>query len=200
MRKVWFSRKSFDTLLFGSSRSPKVIAPAMQELAQAGVASASTPGGGIDAVDAERAFGGDIDATWIGARGFRSAGFAIVGKRLAVHDLPRLVRTRHCAITAADANVIVDRDQAVGTLLGGLRRAHSYARRVAAMVAADRHKAALNVGIFASFKIKHFAPLHAGRRRVGVATSGGAGLATDTTTQIYCHHKASHAVTFYLIQ
>jgi len=45
----------------------EVMAPAMQELAQAGVTSASMPalvlfGRSIDAIDAERAFGRDIDA------------------------------------------------------------------------------------------------------------------------------------------
>jgi hypothetical protein len=44
MRKNWFSASSCETLLFGSSRSPKASAPAMQALTQAGVASGSTPG------------------------------------------------------------------------------------------------------------------------------------------------------------
>ncbi len=44
MRKCRVSARSFETLLSGSMMSPKWIAPAMQELTQAGVTSGSTPG------------------------------------------------------------------------------------------------------------------------------------------------------------
>ena len=55
-------------------------------------------------------------------------------------------RAGHGAVGAADAQVVVDGDNAVGALLRRGARAHLHAGRLVAVLAADRHEGALHVG------------------------------------------------------
>ncbi len=64
-------------------------------------------------------------------------------------------------------------------LLRGGGRTHVAARRLVAVLAADRNERALHVRVFAELHVEHAPPLHARRRRVGVLARGGARLAAD---------------------
>ena len=68
----------------------------------------------------------------------------------------------------------------------------SQARRLVAVLAADRHEGALHVRVFAELHVEHAPPLHARRRRVGVLARRGAGLAADAAAQVRDHRPAGH--------
>ncbi len=104
----------------------------------------------------------------------------------------RLVRAGDRAIGAADAQVVVDRDDAVGALLRRGGRADVHAGRIVAVLAADRHERAAHVRVFAEFHVEHAPPLDARRRRVGVAARRGARLAADAAAQVGNHGPARH--------
>src|SRR5262249_28086002 len=105
----------------------------------------------------------------------------------------RLIWTGDGAIGAADAQVVVDRDDAVGTTARRGRRAHLHARRFLAMLTANRNEGAADVRIDAGLDVEHLAPLHCGRCRVGVPAGCRAGLATDAALEIGEHHPSRHA-------
>ena len=111
-----------------------------------------------------------------------------------LHEEPRLVRTGDVAIGAADADVVVDGDDAVGTLAGRRRRAHIHAGRVGAMLAADRHESPVHIGKRARLDVEDLAPLHRRRGGVGVAAGGGAGLAADAAFEVGEHRPACHVL------
>ncbi len=197
MRKCRFCATSRDTLLCGSSRSPNDSACVMHALTHAGVASGSMPGyesfgeAVVDAVDAERAFGCDRAARIVMAlRLVRHR--AVVGERGARGLVARLIRAGHGAIRAADAEIVVDRDDAVGALFRRRRRADVHARRVVAVLAADGDEGALDVGVLALFDVEHAAPLHAGWRRVRMAARGRARLAAHAAAEIGDHRPPRH--------
>ncbi len=70
---------------------------------------------------------------------------AAVGEVRFVHDEARLIGTGDVAIGAADADVVVDGDDAVGALARRGRGAHMHAGRVGAVLAADRHEGAVHI-------------------------------------------------------
>src|SRR5690606_5982127 len=114
------------------------------------------------------------------------------GKRRRVGLEACIVGAGHGAVSAADAEVVVDGDDAVGALARRGTRTHLQARRVVAMHAARRHERALHVRKLAHLQVEHLAPLHARRGRVGVLAGRGAGLAPDAALQVRHHHPARH--------
>jgi len=147
----------------------------------------------IDAVGTEGAFLGDAEARRVLAgRLAPHAPVAAVGEPRFVDLVAGLVGTRHGAVGTADAELVVDGDDAVGPLPGRRRRTDVHAGRVGAMHAADRHEGAADVGVFADLEIEDAAPLHGGRRRVGVFAGGRAGLAADAAPEIGDHAPAGH--------
>ena len=169
----------------------------MQALTQAGVARGSMPGRQavldteIDAVGAEGAFLRHADALELGALDLVLHGRAIGVMRL-LHQEARLIGARHLAIGAADADVVVDGDDAVGALARRRARADMHAGRIGAMLAADRHEDAGYVRITAGLEVEHLAPFHRRRGGVGVPAGRRAGLATDAAFQIRHHAPACH--------
>ena len=171
----------------------------MQELTQAGVASGSIPGvkplgrARIDAVDAKRAFRRHREAAAIEGLVLGSGRPAAIGEARTVGLVARLIGAGDGAIAAADAEIVIDGDDAVRALARGGRRTHAHAGRLVAMHAAHRHEDALHLGIFADFHVEHAPPLHAGRRRVGLFARGGAGLAADAAPEVGDHGPAGHS-------
>ena len=145
----------------------------------------------VDAVDAERALGRDREAIRVVALRLVRGGLA-VGEGRALGLVPGLVGTGDRAVRASDAQVVVDRDDAVGPLARRRRRADVHAGRVLAVLAADRHERALDVRVLADLDVEHAPPLHARRRRVRVLARGRAGLASDATPQVGDHRPARH--------
>src|SRR5512145_273685 len=147
---------------------------------------------GIDALDAESALGGDPELFRMESLRF-ALRRAAVGKRRLVHLEPRLIRTGDGAVAAADAQVVIDGDDAVGPLARSGARAHVHARRVVAVHAAHRHERALHIRILADLEVDHAPPLHAGRRRIRLLARRRARLAADAAAQIRDHGPARHA-------
>src|SRR5450759_1641257 len=110
----------------------------------------------------------------------------------AVGFVARLIGTGDRAIAAAYAQVVIDGDDAVGTLAGGGGRAHVHARRVVAMHAADRHEDTFHRRVLAHFHVEHAPPLHPRRGRVGLPARSGASLAADAAAQVRDHGPAGH--------
>ena len=170
----------------------------MQALTQAGVARGSMPGvkpvldAEIDAVGAERAFLRDAEALGNLAFDLVLHRFRAVGEVLLGDLEARLVGAGDVAIGAADADVVVDGDDAVGALARRGRRTDMHAGRIGAVLAADRHEGALDVGERAGLDVEHLAPLHRRRRGVGMPAGRGAGLAADAALEIGDHRPAGH--------
>ncbi len=139
MRKCCVLARVRLTLLAGSSMSPNCMAPAMQELTQAGVTSGSLPrhlSGNrrrVDPILAELALHRHRDAAGIETRRLRGDRLLAVGEMRRLHDRARVIWAGHDAVGAADADVVVDRHQPVCALLGRRRRANRFARRIRAM-------------------------------------------------------------------
>ena len=112
---------------------------------------------------------------------------------------PRLVGTGDVAIGAADADVVVDGDDAVRSLARRRRGADMHAGRVLAVLAADRHIGARHRWIRARLDVQHLAPLHGRRRRVGVLARRRAGLAADAALEVGEHRPAGHAAPLSLV-
>ena len=171
----------------------------MHEFTHAGVASGSTPGVRPFAVPASTRstqkvhFVATAMRSGSNARPLVRRGLAVPGELRAVDDVARLIGTRHRAVAAADAQIVVDRDHAVGALLRRGRRAHVLARRIAAVHAADRHEDAPHVRELAGLDVEHLAPLHARRRRVRVLARRGARLAADAPAQVHGHRPAGQS-------
>ena len=170
----------------------------MQALTQAGVARGSLPGvetvleAEVDAVGAESAFLRDAEP-----RGILALDLVLHRRRRHRRsrrfDLEaRLVRTGDVAIGAADADVVVDGDDAVGALARRRRRADMHAGRIGAVLAADRHKGAADIRIRAGLDVEHLAPLHRRRGGVGVPAGRRAGLAADAALEVGDHRPAGH--------
>ena len=147
----------------------------------------------IDAVRAERAFLRDAEALGNPRVRSRSACACVAIGEVFFGDLEAgLIGAGDVAIGAADADVVVDGDNAVGALARRGRRADMHAGRVGAVLAADRHKGAVDVRERAGLDIEHLAPLHRRRRGVGMPAGRRAGLAADATLEIGHHGPARH--------
>src|SRR4029079_2102418 len=104
-------------------------------------------GAGVDALDAEGALGGDGEPrVVVPLRLVR--GRLAVGEAREVGLVARLIGAGDAAVGAANAQVVVDGDDAAGALLRRRRRAHVHAGRLVAVLAAGRHEGALHVGGF----------------------------------------------------
>ena len=146
----------------------------------------------IDAIGAERAFLRDPEARGILAFDLVLHRVVTIGEVLLGDLEAGLIGTGDVAIGAADADVVVDGDNAVGALARRGRRTNMHAGRVGAVLAADRHKGALDIRERAGFDIEHRAPLHRRRGGVGMPAGRGAGLAADATLEIGDHRPAGH--------
>src|SRR6516164_9608560 len=152
MRKCFCSRRSRETLLFGSSRSPKCSASAMQELTQAGVASGSTPG--VRPLARPKSIRSEQNVQ------FCATPNRAVGKTRRINEKTSLVRAGDLAIGAADTKFVIDRHNPVGALARRGGRTNMHARRVGAMLAPDRHESATDIWERAGFDVEDLAPLH----------------------------------------
>ena len=68
--------------------------------------------------------------------------------------------TGHHAIGAADAQLVVDRDDSIGTLTRRCTWAHVHARRVDTVHTTYRNESTAHVGVGTDLNIEHLAPLH----------------------------------------
>ena len=146
----------------------------------------------IDAVGAEGAFLRDAEARGVLALDLVLHRARAIGEVFLGHLEARLVGAGDVAIGAADADLVVDGDDAVGALARRGRRTDVHARRVGAVLAADRHEGAVDVGERARLDVEHLAPLHRRRGGIGVAAGRGAGLAADAALEIGDHRPAGH--------
>ncbi|BAE50820.1 hypothetical protein amb2016 [Paramagnetospirillum magneticum AMB-1] len=148
---------------------------------------------GIDALDAEGAFGDHADLLLGGASLLLGDGAGAVDVLGRLHLVTGLVGARDGAVGTADADVVVDGDDAVVALAGGGRRTDLHAGRLVAMLAAGGQEDAPHVGVLPGLDVEDLAPLHAGRRGVGFLAGCRAGLAADAAPQVGDHHIAGHA-------
>ena len=98
----------------------------------------------VDAVRAERAFLRHAEARGVFALDLVLHRRA-VGEMRAVDEESGLVRTGDLAIGAANTEIVVDGDDAVGALACRRGRTDRHAGRIGAMLAADRHESAGHV-------------------------------------------------------
>ena len=117
----------------------------------------------------------------------------LVGQVALVNDMAGLVGTGHGAIATANAEVVIDLNNAVGTNFCRGGGANILAGRLGAMHAPHRHEGALNLGIGAGFHIQDLAPLYSRRGGVGMFAGRRAGLTADAAAQIGDHHITGHA-------
>ena len=146
----------------------------------------------IDAVGAKRAFLRDPEPRGILALDLILHRARVVGEVLLGDLEARLIGASHVAISAADADVVVDGDNAVGALARRGRGTNMHARRVGAVLATDRHKCPIDVRERAGLDIEHLAPLHRRRGGVGMPAGRGAGLAAHAALEIGDHRPAGH--------
>src|SRR5262249_31055356 len=125
----------------------------------------------IDAIRAKCAFLGDTVAARIFALDLVLHYSRAVGEVRSLDLEPRLIGAGDIAIGAADADVIVDGDDAVGTPARRGRRAHMHAWRIVAVLTADGHEGATDLRIASSLDVEHLAPLHRWRGGVGMPAS-----------------------------
>ena len=160
--------------------SPKASACAMQALTQTGVASGSTPG--VRLSPAHSRCGRRRRCAWWPRPGGRRPGACAparsAGRRRssAARSCARLVGAGHGAVGAADTQVVVDGDNAVGARFFVAVLRHLHARRLVAVLAADRHEGALHVRVLAHLHVDHAPPLRPAAWRLAFA-GRGAGLA-----------------------
>src|SRR5690606_21651598 len=138
---------------------------------------------------AESAFLRDADALGVRRRPLLQRLSAVVALLL-VHDRPRVVRARDCAVGAADADVVVHRDEAVLALARRTGGAHRHAGRLGAVLAAGHEKEALDVREGALLDVEHAPPLHLGPGVVRVLAGDRAGLAADAPVEVDDHAPA----------
>ena len=110
-----------------------------------------------------------------------------------MNEETRLIGACDLTIGAADAQIVVDRHDAVRALARRRCWADMHAGRIGAVLTTDRNENAADVRVGAGFDIEHLAPLHRRRGGVGVPAGRRARLTTDAPLEIGHHGPARHA-------
>src|SRR3989337_1848616 len=156
------------TWLFGSSRSPNRIAPAMHATEHIGVASGSTPGVSPWARPAS-------------TRSLQKVHLVITPWR------PGGAVARSAGVgteAAADAGLVHDVHDAVVALLRGPGGADGHARRLGAVHALHRQEEAAHVRVLADLAVGDEAPLRARGQALLLLAGDRPGLAADAPPRI----------------
>src|SRR5262245_43866309 len=127
----------------------------------------------IDAIRAEGALLRDPQSARVFALDLVTHRRRTIGETRGVDLEPRLIGTRHVAIGAADADIVVDGDDTVGSTARCGRWTDVHAGRIVAVLATDRHEGSADVRIATGFDVEHLAPLHRGRRGIRVPAGRG---------------------------
>jgi hypothetical protein len=85
---------------------------------------------------------------------------SLIGKMRLMNEEPRLIRTSDLAIGTADAEIIVDRHDAIRPLARCRCRADVHARWIGAVLTSDRNEYATDIWISAGLDVENLAPLH----------------------------------------
>src|SRR5262249_27611163 len=145
----------------------------------------------VDAVRAEGALLRDAQSSRVLAFDL-ALHCVVIGKARCVDLETGLVRTGDVAIPAADADVVVDGDDAVGPLPRRRGRTDVHAGRIGAVLTTDRNESPGHVRERSRLDIEDLAPLHRRRCRVGMPARGGTGLAADAALKIGDDRPARH--------
>ena len=110
-----------------------------------------------------------------------------------MHDMACLIWARDGAIATADAQIVINFNNAIGPNFCSGRGANMFAGWICAMHATYGYKGTLHLRIGSGFHIQNLTPLHARRGGIGKLAGRRTGLAAYTSAQICCHDITGHA-------
>src|SRR5262245_36379075 len=105
--------------------------------------------------------------------------------------MSRVIGTRHRAVPAADARVVLDPDDAVRALTGCARRTHGHARRLLTVHALHRQEEPPHVGVLTHLDVGDESPHRPRWQAMLLLARDRARLTADTAAQVD-HHAPAH--------